>query len=171
MNKRFLISIFAVVIFASAHPAETQQPKKVPRIGYLTTGSPSSASVRAFQQGLRDLGYIESQNITIEYRSSEGMAERLPNLVAELVQLKVDILIVSGSLTTQAAKNATQTIPIVMTTVTDPVVTGLIASLAHPGGNVTGLSNLGSDLGGKQMELLQGSIPESLPCGGSLGFS
>jgi putative ABC transport system substrate-binding protein len=159
MNKKLLIAIFVVVIFACLHPAEAQQPKKVSRIGYLTTGSRSSASVKAFQQGLRDLGYIEGQNITIEYRSSEGMAERLPNLVAELVQLKVDILIVSGSLTTQAAKNATQTIPIVMTTVTDPVGTGLIASLAHPGGNVTGLSNLGSDLGGKQMELLKEAFP------------
>jgi putative tryptophan/tyrosine transport system substrate-binding protein len=112
-------------------------------------------SAKAFQQGLRDLGYIEGQNIAIEYRSTEGMAERLPNLAAELVRLKVDIIVVGGSPATQAAKNATKTIPIVMANVTDPVGIGLVASLAHPGGNVTGLSNVGSDLAGKQLELLK----------------
>ena len=159
MNKKILISIFAVVILAFVHTAEAQQPKKVPRIGYLDTGSRSSAVFEAFQQGLRDLGYIEGQNITIERRSTEGMAERLPNLAAELVQLKVDIIVVGGSPATQAAKNATKTIPIVMTNVTDPVGIGLIASLAHPSGNVTGLSNVGSDLGGKQLELLKEAFP------------
>jgi putative tryptophan/tyrosine transport system substrate-binding protein len=160
INKKILISIFAVVILAFVHPAEAQQPKKVPRIGYLGTGSRSSAVVEAFQQELHDLGYIEGQNITVEYRSTEGMAERLPNLVAELVQLKVDIIVVGGSPATQAAKNATQTIPIVMTNVTGPVEIGLVASLAHPGGNVTGLSNVGSDLGGKQLELLKEAFPK-----------
>ena len=160
MNKKILISIFAVVILAFVHPAEAQQPKKAPRIGYLDTGSRSSAVFEAFQQGLRDLGYIEGQNITIERRSTEGMAERLPNLAAELVQLKVDIIVVGGSPATQAAKNATKTIPIVMTNVTDPVGIGLVASLAHPGENVTGLSNVGSDLGGKQLELLKEASPK-----------
>ena len=139
---------------------EAQQPKKVLRIGYLGTGSRSSVVVEAFQQELRDLGYIEGQNITIEYRSTEGMAERLPNVAAELVQLNVDIIVVSGDASTQAAKNATKTIPIVMTNVTDPVGIGLVASLAHPGGNVTGLSNVGSDLGGKQLELLKEAFPK-----------
>jgi len=130
MNKTISVSILAVVILAFVHLAEAQQTKKVPRIGYLGTGSPSSTKevVEAFQQGLRDLGYIEGQNITIEYRSTEGMAERLPNLAAELVQLKVDIIVVGGSPSTQAAKNATKTIPIVMTNVTDPVGIGLITS-------------------------------------------
>jgi putative ABC transport system substrate-binding protein len=129
-------------------------------VGYLGTGSRSSVVVEAFQQELRDLGYIEGQNITIEYRSTEGMAERLPNVAAELVQLNVDIIVVSGDASTQAAKNATKTIPIVMTNVTDPVGIGLVASLAHPGGNVTGLSNVGSDLGGKQLELLKEASPK-----------
>jgi putative ABC transport system substrate-binding protein len=160
-RKAAVLSIlFVVVLLAVAVIAEAQQAKKVPRIGYLGTGSRSSAVVEAFQQELRDLGYIEGQNITIEYRSTEGMAERLPNLAAELVQLKVDIIVVGGSPATQAAKNATKTIPIVMTSATDPVGIGLVASLAHPGGNVTGLSNVGSDLGGKQLELLKEAFPK-----------
>src|SRR5215468_757888 len=155
-KKTALASIlFAGAMLAVAVTVEAQQPKKIPRIGYLSTGSRSSAVDEAFQQGLRDFGYIEGQNITIEYRSTEGMAERLPNLATELVQLKVDIIVVGGSPATQAPKNATKTIPIVMTNVTDPVGIGLVASLAHPGGNVTGLSNVGSDLAGKQLELLK----------------
>jgi putative ABC transport system substrate-binding protein len=160
MKSKFLFWLLTTFLLATTAPAEAQQPKKVPRIGYLSTGSRPSADVEAFQQGLRDLGYIEGQNITIEYRSTEGMAERLPNLAAELVQLKVDIIVVGGSPATQAAKNATKTIPIVMTNVTDPVGIGLVASLAHPGGNVTGLSNVGSDLGGKQLELLKEASPK-----------
>ena len=158
--------ILTVVLFVLCFRVEAQQPNKVPRVGYLGSGSRSSAGagftsgdVEAFRQGLRDLGYIEGQNITIEYRYAEGMAERLPNLAAELVQLKVDIIVVGGSPATRAAKNATKTIPIVMTNVTDPVGIGLIASLAHPSGNVTGLSNVGSDLGGKQLELLKEAFP------------
>jgi putative tryptophan/tyrosine transport system substrate-binding protein len=161
MKKATLLSILVVAVQLSVGVmANAQQPTKVPRIGYLETGSRSSAVFEAFQQELRDLGYIEGQNITIEYRSTEGMAERLPNLVAELVQLKVDIIVVGGSPATQAAKNATKTIPIVMTNATDPVGIGLVASLAHPGGNVTGLSNVGSDLGGKQLELLKEAFPK-----------
>jgi len=153
--KNIFCLLLVVAVLGGAAIAQAQQPKKVLRIGYLQASSRSSADVEAFQQGLRDLGYIEGQNITIEYRSTEGMAERLPSLVAELVQLKVDIIVVGGSPATQAAKDATKTIPIVMTNVTDPVGIGLVASLAHPGGNVTGLSNVGSDLGGKQLELLK----------------
>jgi len=160
VKSKFLFWLLTTFLLATAAPGEGQQPKKVPRIGYLGTGSRSSAVVEAFQQELRDLGYIEGQNITIEYRSTEGMAERLPNLAAELVQLKVDIIVVGGSPATQAAKNATKTIPIVMTSATDPVGIGLVASLAHPGGNVTGLSNVGSDLGGKQLELLKEAFPK-----------
>ncbi len=162
MNKKILVSILAVVILAFVHLAEAQQTKKVFRIGILSSGSPSSSKevVEPLQQGLRDLGYIDGQNITIEHRYADGMAERLPNLAAELVQLKVEIIVVSGSPSTQAAKNATKTIPIVMTNANDPVGIGLVASLAHPGGNVTGLSNVGSDLGGKQLELLKEASPK-----------
>jgi ABC-type uncharacterized transport system substrate-binding protein len=148
------------MLFAVCVSANAQQTKKMPRIGYLGTGSRSSVVVEAFQQELRDLGYIEGQNITIEYRSTEGIAERLPNVAAELVQLNLDIIVVSGDASTLAAKNTTRTIPIVMTNVTDPVGLGLVASLAHPGGNVTGLSNVGSDLGGKQLELLKEAFPK-----------
>jgi putative ABC transport system substrate-binding protein len=163
MKKAVTSSILvAIVLLALGVIAEAQQTKKVPRIGYLSTGSPSSTKevAEAFRQGLHDLGYVEGKNITIEYRYAERMAERLPNLVAELVQLKVDIIVVGGSPATQAAINATKTIPIVMTNVTDPVGIGLVASLAHPGGNVTGLSNVGSDLGGKQLELLKEASPK-----------
>src|SRR5215472_5384161 len=151
--------LVVLTVFALCVPAEAQQPKKVPRIGYLSAAS-TTEIVEAFRRGLRELRYIEGQNIVIEYRFAEGMADRFPNLAAELVQLKVDVILVTGTLATQAAKNATKTIPIVMITVTDPVGTGLVASLAHPGGNVTGLSNLYEDLGGKQLELLKEAFPK-----------
>ena len=158
----FAFSFLAALLLALCVSVEAQQAKKVPRIGLLSTGSPSSSKeeIEPFRQGLRDLGYIEGQNIAIEYRFSEGVAERLPNLAAELVQLKVDIIVVGGSPSTRATKNATKTIPIVMTNANDPVGIGLVGSLAHPGGNVTGLSNVGSDLGGKQLELLKEASPK-----------
>jgi len=117
-------------------------------------------NVEAFRQGLRELGYVEGKNIAIEYRYAEGVAERFPNFAAEMVQLKVDVIYTAGLVATQAAKNATKTIPIVLTSVSDPVATGLVASLAHPGGNVTGLSSLSSNLGGKQLELLKEAFPK-----------
>jgi putative ABC transport system substrate-binding protein len=113
----------------------------------------------AFRQGLRELGYVEGQNILIQYRYAEGVEERLPNLAAELVQLNVDVIFVNGTTGTQAVKRATKTIPIVMASVTDPVGAGLVASLAHPGGNVTGVSNL-LELSGKQLELLKEAFPK-----------
>src|SRR5215831_12591522 len=158
MKRAAVASILvAVVLLALGVIVEAQQAKKVPRIGLLSSGSPSSTkeTVEAFRQGLRERGYVEGQNIVIEYRYAGGLTERLPNLAAELVQLKVDVIVVTGTPATQAAKNATKTTPIVMKNVTDPVETGLVASLAHPGGNVTGLSNLYEDLGGKQLELLK----------------
>jgi putative ABC transport system substrate-binding protein len=147
---------------ASIPLADAQQQKKVYRIGYLSSTDAAADSLRAeaFRQGLRELSYVEGQNIVIEYRYAEGVADRFPKLAAELVQLKVDVIVVIGTLPTQAAKNATKTIPIVMTYVTDPVGTGLVASLAHPGGNVTGLSNLYQDLGGKQLDLLKEAFPK-----------
>ena len=157
-----IICLLLTILLLTGFPAQAQQPKKVPRIGYLVDSSPSSTrevgQVEAFRQGLRELGYVEGQNIAIEYRYAEGVEERLPNLAADLVQLSVDVIFVTGTTGTQAAKRATKTIPIVMTSVTDPVGTGLVASLAHPGGNVTGLSNF-SELGGKQLELLKEAFP------------
>ena len=161
MSNRAIAFAVGAMIVASLHPANAQQPKKVPRIGFLGTSFASSASVRieAFRQGLRDLGYVEGQNVVIEFRYTEGAAERLPELAAELVQLKVDVIVANSTPATQAAKNATKIIPIVGTG-TDLVGTGLIASLAHPGGNVTGLSNLNEAVGGKQLELIKETFPK-----------
>jgi ABC-type uncharacterized transport system substrate-binding protein len=150
-----------VVLLAVAVIAEAQQPKKVPRIGYLGATSASSESLRheAFRQGLREVGYIEGQNITIEYRYAEGKLDRLPALAAELVGLKVDVIVTGGRTATHTAKEATVTIPIVMGQDPDPVGNGFIASLARPGGNITGLSTLAPELSGKQLELLKETVP------------
>jgi putative tryptophan/tyrosine transport system substrate-binding protein len=161
MNKKTLVSILAVVILASVHLAEAQQPKKVLRIGYLSASSCSEsvATREAFRQGLREFGYVEGQNIVIECRSVEGKFDRVPDLVADLVRLKVDIIVTSSSRVALAAKKVTTTIPIVMAYGGDPFQDGLVASLARPGGNVTGLTNLSADLSGKQLELLKEIIP------------
>jgi putative ABC transport system substrate-binding protein len=144
--------------------AQAQQPKKVARIGYLSSGDPAgdSAGSEGIRLALRERGYLEGQNIATEYRYAAGKRDRVPELAAELVRLKVDIIVVAGGLRTiQAAKNATKTIPIVMTGEgSDPVKAGLIESLAHPGGNVTGLTNLARELGGKQLELLKEAVPK-----------
>jgi ABC-type uncharacterized transport system substrate-binding protein len=151
----------SALLFTLCLPASAQQPKKVPRLGVLVADFASSSTdrIEAFRQGLRDLGYLEGKNIAIEYRYAEGVNDRLPNLAAELVRLNVDVLFAFGTAATQAAKNASQTIPIVMTNVTDPVSTGLVVSLARPGGNITGLSNVFEDVGGKQLELLKEVLP------------
>jgi putative ABC transport system substrate-binding protein len=148
--------------FASVHSAEAQQPAKVPRIGYLTALqlSASAARTEAFRQGLRDLGYVEGKNIIIEWRSADGNEDRLPALAAELVQLKVDIIVTGGAAVTRPVKAATSTIPIVMTQDRDPVSSGFVASLARPGGNITGLSTLSPELSGKQLELLKETVPK-----------
>jgi len=144
--------------------AEAQQPKKVPRIGYLSQLDPDTESTRseAIRLALRELGYIEGQNIAIEHRYAEGKRDRYPELAAELVRLKVDIIVVTGADTViQAAKNATKTIPIVMVgRGIDPVEAGLVESLARPGGNVTGLTSLTAELGGKRLELLKEAVPK-----------
>src|SRR5262245_33583905 len=160
MIKR-LLWLFTLLFLAAGTFADAPQPKKVPRIGVLAPGSPVSDSPRIdpFRQGLRELGYTEGQDIVIELRFAEGKSERLPALVAELIQLKVDVIVLSGTPAARAAKQATSTIPIVMGTSADPVGTRLIASLARPGGNVTGLSTLGSDLSGKRLELLKEVVP------------
>jgi ABC-type uncharacterized transport system substrate-binding protein len=153
-------SLFVVALLAVAVIAEGQQPKKVPRIGLLRPGSPPDPYVDAFRQGLRDLGYVERQTIAIEYRWAEGKSARLPLLAVELVHLKVDVIVTQGEVATRAVKETTSTIPIVMATSGDPVGAGLVASLARPGGNVTGLSVMAPDLTGKQLQLLKEAVPK-----------
>ena len=163
MNAQIAILVFALLAFLSTHVADAQQPGKVPRIGYLMqqdapAGSPSRL-LEAFLEGLRELGYVEGKNIAIEYRYTEGKNERLPELVAGLVSLKVDIIVAETTMATLEAKKATQTIPIVMTGGADPVSQGLVASLAHPGGNVTGLASLSPASIGKRLQFLAELVP------------
>ena len=145
-NLKWLgLSLIAFVLVVAGPVAQAQQPKKVPRIGYVSgTGDPSNPGpyVEALRQGLRDLGYVEGKNIVIEYRGAEGKLDRIPSLVAELVQLKVDVLVVSNFLAIRRAKQATKTIPIVMLSIVDPVDSSIVDSLAHPGGNITGIATL-----------------------------
>ena len=157
MRKAGVLSIlFVVGLLAVAVMAGAQQPKKVPRIGYLSNTDPPRESTRseAIRLALRERGHIEGQNIAIQYRYAEGKIDRFAELAAELVRLKVDIIVVAGGdLWVRAAKNATKTIPIVMVGPgSDPVEAGLVESLARPGGNVTGLTNLSTELGGKRLE-------------------
>ena len=135
--------------------------EEIPRIGFLIAASPSAISdrIEAFRQGLRELGYVEGKNIVIEWRYAEGKLDRLPALAAELVRLKVDVIVTAGSSATRAAKEATATIPIVMAQDSDPVGNGFVASLARPGGNITGLSTLAPEISGKRLELLKEIVP------------
>ena len=165
MKKPALLSILvATLVLALGVIAEAQQPKKIPRIGYLAAGDAASESARveAIRLHLRDRGFIEGQTIASEYRYTEGKPDRYPELVAELVRLKVDIIVVAGGRRLiQAAMNATKMIPIVMTGGgIDPVEAGFIESLARPGGNVTGITNLATELGGKRLELLKEAVPK-----------
>ena len=150
-----------LTLFLCAVSSQAQLPKKVPRIGFLNALFPTTtpARIKAFQQGLRDVGYVEGKNIVIEYRYAERKTDRLPALAADLVRLKVDVIVTSASQETRAAKVATSTIPIVMINEPDPVGTGFVASLARPGGNITGLSTLSPELSGKRLELLKEIIP------------
>ena len=162
MDRRSFITGVALGLLAGAPAAEAQQTKKVYRVGWLSPGSrPSgpSAELDAFQQGLRELGYTEGRNITIEYRYAEGSEERIPVLAAELVRIKVDVIVSVAGPVTRAAKDATATIPIVMVQSGDPVGAGLIVSLAQPGGNVTGIVTLSAELIGKRLELLKATFP------------
>jgi putative ABC transport system substrate-binding protein len=157
MNRKIGILILAVLLLASAPLAQAQQPGKVARIGFLASGSVASSAplVQAFRQGLRESGYVEGKSIIIEYRYGEGRLERLPGLVADLVRLKVDIIVTGGRPSTRAGKQATSTIPIVMAAAGNPVGNGFVASLARPGGNITGLTTIRGDLTGKRLELLK----------------
>jgi putative tryptophan/tyrosine transport system substrate-binding protein len=162
MKKTFFALALCVMLFALSSSAEAQQPKKNPRIGFLSAASASEVAFRTepFRQGLRELGYVEGKNIVIEYRYAEGKLDRLPALAAELVHLRVDVIVTAGPSATRPAKDATATIPIVMTQDSDPVANGFIASLARPGGNITGLSTLAQELSGKRLELLKEIVPK-----------
>ncbi len=162
-NRKWLaLSVIAFVIVAACWPvAHAQQIGQVPHIAYLFNTTPSSAALRveAFRQGLRELGYVEGKNIVIESRYSEGKIDRLHALVAELVRLKTEVIVASGPTVTHAAKAATKTIPIVFTQEGDPLASGLVASFARPGGNITGLSTFSPELSGKRLELLKEIVP------------
>jgi putative tryptophan/tyrosine transport system substrate-binding protein len=159
MNRKVFCT--CALLFALSFPAEAQQPTKVPRIGYLSSASPSAglSRIEAFRQGLRELGYVEGKNVVIEYRYAEGKLDHLPALAAELVHLKVDVIVTSAAVATRRAKETTVTIPIVMAQDGDPVGSGFVASLARPGGNITGLSSLSPEVSGKRLELLKEIVP------------
>ena len=162
MRKKFIALALSAMLFALSLSAQAQQPKKIPRIGYVSgVGDPNTPGpqVEAFRQGLRELGYTEGKNILVDYRYAEGKQERYQNFVAELVQLKVDVLIVTNPAAIRAAVQATKAIPIIMVTTEDPVTTGIVQSLARPGGNITGLSRLTRELSGKRLELFKEVLP------------
>src|SRR5713226_1073603 len=162
MTTKVLMWLLATVLLATVSLADAQQAKKVPRIGCLAGNSSSAESPRleAFRQGLRDLGHVQGKNIAIEYRYADARFDKLPALADELVRLKVDVLLTNSTPAAQAAKNATRTIPIVFLGVADPVAAGLVDSLARPGGNVTGFTNIAPVLAGKRLELLKETVPK-----------
>jgi putative ABC transport system substrate-binding protein len=161
-QKRLGLLIIVFVLVATGAEAQAQPSGQIPRVGFLISSTPTQAAprVQALQQGLRELGYVEGKNILFEYRYAEGRPAVLPELVAELVDLKVDIIVTETSNAIQAAKNATKTIPIVFTTANDPVGDGQVTSLAKPGGNITGFSSLAPELNGKRLELLKEAVPK-----------
>jgi len=162
MKRKITVLVLGALLFALYLPASAQQPKKVPRIGYLTTAArlTDTPRVEALRQGLRDVGYVEGKNINIEYRYAEGKLERVPQLAEELVRLKVDILVVSSIIAAEPARQVTTTIPIIVASAGNPIGSGLVASLARPGGNVTGLYQFSPELLGKRLELLKEVTPK-----------
>jgi putative tryptophan/tyrosine transport system substrate-binding protein len=159
MSKKVCCFALCVLLLTPSFLVDAQQPKKIPRIGVLRPGLAAAPNYEAFRQGLRELGYVEDQNVVLEFRDGEAKAERLADLSAELIRLNVDVIVTSSTPAIQAAKQATATIPIVMAFSGDPVGTGLVASLAKPGGNITGLSDIGPEISGKQLELLKEAFP------------
>jgi putative ABC transport system substrate-binding protein len=164
MSGKIFVWLLATVLLTTAPPTQAQQPPKIPRIGYVSgSGDPGAPGplVEGFRQGLRDLGYVEGKNILVEYRYTveAGGLNRIPGLVTELVQLKLDVLVATSTLAIRAAKQATKTIPIVMATPTDPVAAGFVDSLARPGSNITGVVSLTRELSGKRLELLKEAVP------------
>jgi ABC-type uncharacterized transport system substrate-binding protein len=162
MRMNVMRLTLCAMLFALSVPVQAQQPTKIPRIGFLGGGSASANAgrIEAFRQGLRELGYLEGKNLVIEHRRAEGKLDRLPGLAAELVRLKVNVVVTTGPGPTRAAKEATITIPIVMAQDPDPVGNGSVASLARPGGNITGLATLAPEISGKQLELLKEIVPK-----------
>ncbi|MDO8700469.1 MAG: ABC transporter substrate-binding protein [Deltaproteobacteria bacterium] len=162
MKQKITRRAFCSMLLALPFPAQAQQPARIPRIGILAPSSASSYSARAeaFRQRLRELGYVEGKNIVMEYRYAEGKLDRLPDLAAELVRLKVDVIVTASGPAILAAKKASATIPIVFATAADPVGSGYVSSLARPGGNITGLSLMARDLDGKRLELLKEAFPK-----------
>jgi putative ABC transport system substrate-binding protein len=161
-NQKWLgLTVIVFVLLMAGTVVQAQQTVKLPRIGFLSAASLSSVAPRVdgFRRGLRELGYIEGKNVVIDWPSAEGNPDRLPALASELVRLKVDVIVTGGPTATRAAKEATSTIPIVMTQDPDPIGTGFVASLSQPGGNITGLSTLASEISGKQLELLKEAVP------------
>src|SRR5262245_48096575 len=158
MIKR-LVGIVTLLVLAVGTFADAQQPETIPRIGFLSQALSPASFIEAFRQGLRELGYVEGKNIVIEYRYAEGKPDRLPNLASDLVRLKVNAIVVVGGEATLAAKNTTAIIPIIMAAASDPVGTGLVASLARPGGNITGTTSFGPESSGKRLELLKETVP------------
>jgi putative tryptophan/tyrosine transport system substrate-binding protein len=164
MREQITALTLGALLFAHCLSAEAQQPAKIPRIGFLIASSPvtNAARVEAFRQGLRELGYVEGKSIVIEFRSAEGKFDRLSDLAAELVRLKVDVIVTSGPVPTRSSKKATNTIPIVIAQAGDPVGSGFVTSLARPGGNITGLSTLAPEISGKRLEFLKETVPKLL---------
>jgi putative ABC transport system substrate-binding protein len=162
VSKSVVCLALAALLFALCFAAQAQPPKKIPRIGFLgvTSASTMSARIETFRQGLREFGYVEGKNIVIEYRYAEGKLDRLPALAAELVHLKPDVIVTASSTPTRAAKEVTSRISIVMANDSDPVGNGFVASLARPGGNITGLTNLAPEISGKRLELLKEINPK-----------
>jgi ABC-type uncharacterized transport system substrate-binding protein len=162
MKKKFNVLTLCAVLLALCSSTQAQQSSKIHRIGFLVPASFSAIEARAeaFRQGLRELGYVEGKNIVIEYRYADGKFDRLSELAAELVRLNVDVIVTVGGQSTRPAKETTSTIPIVMANDPDPVATGFVASLARPGGNITGLTAISSDLAGKRLELVRETFPK-----------
>jgi putative ABC transport system substrate-binding protein len=160
-RRKFFVFVISALLAGLSSSVWAQQPKKVPTVGFLALNSLSSISylVEGFRQGLHELGYVEGKNIVVEYRSADEKIDRLPDLAAELIRLKVDLMISAGDVVTRVVKKATSTIPVVMTYDNDPVGNGFVASLAHPGGNITGSSSLSPELSGKRVELLKEVLP------------
>jgi putative ABC transport system substrate-binding protein len=163
MKKRILVSLLATLVLGSVYPAPAQQPAKVPRIGFLTSGAATRDSSELFRQGLGELGYVEGKNILIEYRYAEGGSQPLSKLAEELVSLNVDVIVTIATEPSLAAQRATRAIPIVMGGGGDPVGVGLVASLARPGGNITGVTTTSVDLSAKRLELLKELTPKISP--------
>ena len=158
-RKRRVVSILLAAGFVFPAAARAQQPAKIPRVGYLDAASTSAERIEAFRQGLRDLGYVDGKNIVVDRKSADGRVDRLAALAAELVRLKTSVIVTGGTTATRSAHEATATIPIVMAQDPDPVGNGFVASLARPGGNISGLSSLTAELAGKRLELLKEIIP------------